>query len=98
MKLIFKLAFTFTIATLNSSLWARDIVVVTYKNESENYKYFVQKMHQEVTEKLVKTIQSDLPCEDKFQSAILHICFDEKDQINLVRQNIEVLQRSLSRL
>ncbi len=96
MKSVFKLC-TLTLL-LAQQVTARDVIVISYKNKTESVEYLLREMKAQVTMKLIKVVEIDKPCEDVYKDVVLHICFDENDEMNVVRQNVEILTKTISKL
>lgn len=95
MKLNFKIIILFTIANFTQ---ARELIVFSYKTKTPNVEFMLESMKEEVTEKLLTVLEKDNPCEDIYKDSILHVCINENDELKIIRQNIEVLKRSISKL
>ncbi|EQC46670.1 hypothetical protein [Bacteriovorax sp. Seq25_V] len=96
MKFVFKSLLFSTL--LSTQVLAREIIVISYVSKSQSVEFFLSQMKEEVTAKLVTAVQSDKPCEDIYKEVVLHICFDQDDNLNLVRQNTDILQKTISKL
>lgn len=77
---------------------AREIIVISYKTKTANVDYLLKNIQEEVTPKLVSSFIKDNPCVDTYKDVVLHLCVDENDEVKIVRQNVEVLKRSISKL
>lgn len=95
MKLSFKIVATLLIFQINN---AREIVVFSYKEKTQSTEFLLKQLQEEVTPKLLSIFIKDEPCSDIYKDAILHMCVDENHEVKIIRQNIEVLKRSISKL
>lgn len=95
MKLNSKLVLIFALYQMTH---AREIIVISYKIKTANVEYLLKNIQEEVTPKLVSSFSKDGPCLDTYKDVVLHLCVNENDEVKIVRQNVEVLKRSISKL
>ena len=93
MKLIFK---TLLIGLVTFSIYSRDIIVITYQTESHGVKFYRKEfLRMKMPKGYYNFVQKNNPCKKDFQNAILHLCFNNNDDVGLVSQNQKALKNSM---
>lgn len=97
MKSLFKASLILMTLTMSTQVYARDIIIVTYKEHRTKAELIKKLLIQDVLlpKELIEIRRQSNACEESAHS-IVQICIDQDEEMRFVRFNQEVVNKSLS--
>ncbi len=95
MKLHFKI---FLIFFFSFQALSREVVIINYKENTKQISFLKKYLADRFDENIVRYIKSDRPCENIIKEALLNICVDEQNEVQVINSRNEILKNTLGQI
>lgn len=95
MKLHFKIIL---IILISFKTLSREVIIINYKENTKQISFLKKYLTDRFDENIVRYIKSDKPCGNVIKEALLNICVDEHNEIQVINSRNKVLRNTLGQI
>lgn len=93
-----KLFINFILCFSSLPLLARDIIVISYKNESPVVELLKKQLERNLDSELISFKKMEHPCQRSYPDSVANFCLDQDDELRILSIKNEIMKNSFSQL